>query len=681
MPAALLLALLPAAGPAEAPGDAPFAASAPDVHPVTGVVVDADGNPVPGGRVLAVPTFHAGADAAVVSAAAGPDGTFAFPEYEPHRGPTFFTTRVDGAGRVGWAVANACGTRPTDPIAVRVRPAGELVLMVRGPGGDPVAGATALVVNSASPGMWTVYGVFPAAAAAAGTPWGVSDADGRLALPGLWAGEEVRVTLEHPDFHRQTTGPLTVPAAGAGKAETEEPIEYEMEAGGLVRITIDGDGTAPPADGYKVTAGSVRNEPHAATVDGDVATIEFRHPAGGGMVMVRHPDAPIQPLFAPVAVAAGETATVTLRAGRTVEVVGRLVDPTTGRPPMPPAEAPGGGPAGMVFPYTPSLLAMFQDQDMGAGPGWVPAAAAYEAAEVAADGTFSLRTQPGRVRLVALTAGRFPAVADLTVPESAAGGPGVVDAGTLDAAPLPTLTGTVTDAAGDPVAGALVISNDERGDAFDPTLTDADGRFAAPLTDVWPSAGGAADVPLAALDPRGARRAKGSVRVGPGTDPAPAPLTMEEQEYPPLPPGGPAAEIAAAAGFAPDGEPAGAVTLASLRGRWVLLDFRTTWCGPCRADEPTVAALADAFAGRLTVVEVYDKSDSIAAVAEYLRERPAAGPVVRDAGPTAEAYDVSGFPTRVLVDPAGRVARARLGTGGGLVRGVWRALAAAPADD
>ena len=306
MPAAPLLALLLAAGPAD-PGDsaggAPFAASAPDIHPVTGVVVDTDGNPVGGGEVRTV-AARIGVVGPPRTAAIGTDGTFAFPAYEPHRGATFFTTR-GAPGGVGWAVAHACGARPTDPIAVRVRPAGELVLSVRGPGGEPVAGATALVVNSASPGMWTVYGVSPAVAAAAGTPWGVSDADGRLALPGLWAGEEVRVTLEHPDFHRQTTAPLTVPAAGAGTTGTGEPAEFVMEAGGVVRITIAGDGAAPPADGYKVTATDLNGEPRAAVVEGDVATIELRQPAGAGMVMVRHPDAPIQPLFVPITVEAG----------------------------------------------------------------------------------------------------------------------------------------------------------------------------------------------------------------------------------------------------------------------------------------------------------------------------------------------------------------------------------------
>ncbi|MDR2030539.1 MAG: thioredoxin family protein [Puniceicoccales bacterium] len=44
-------------------------------------------------------------------------------------------------------------------------------------------------------------------------------------------------------------------------------------------------------------------------------------------------------------------------------------------------------------------------------------------------------------------------------------------------------------------------------------------------------------------------------------------------------------------------------------GGVVLIDFFATWCGPCRAMEPTLLALAENFKGRARLIKVdIDKS-------------------------------------------------------------------------
>ncbi|WP_254605177.1 TlpA family protein disulfide reductase [Sphingomonas bacterium] len=53
-----------------------------------------------------------------------------------------------------------------------------------------------------------------------------------------------------------------------------------------------------------------------------------------------------------------------------------------------------------------------------------------------------------------------------------------------------------------------------------------------------------------------------------------------------------------------------AVTLASFKGRPVLLNLWATWCGPCVKELPTLDALAKREAGKLTVVALSQDMDA-----------------------------------------------------------------------
>ena len=97
-------------------------------------------------------------------------------------------------------------------------------------------------------------------------------------------------------------------------------------------------------------------------------------------------------------------------------------------------------------------------------------------------------------------------------------------------------------------------------------------------------------------------------------------------------------------------------TLSSLRGSYVLLDFRTADCAACRAENANLRKIYGQFHSRgLAIVSVWAATDPAgwqrAVAADSL-----AWPQVLDrpAGPVARAYEVDASPATVLLDPHGQ---------------------------
>jgi peptide/nickel transport system substrate-binding protein len=110
-------------------------------------------------------------------------------------------------------------------------------------------------------------------------------------------------------------------------------------------------------------------------------------------------------------------------------------------------------------------------------------------------------------------------------------------------------------------------------------------------------------------------------------------------------------------------EPAPPVALAALdggrfsltghRGRVVFLDFWASWCAPCKQSLPLVEHYARAHPD-IDVVAV-NVGESAAAARAYARQTRLANVVLDPDEIAAHAYGVNGFPTMVVVDPAGMV--------------------------
>lgn len=115
----------------------------------------------------------------------------------------------------------------------------------------------------------------------------------------------------------------------------------------------------------------------------------------------------------------------------------------------------------------------------------------------------------------------------------------------------------------------------------------------------------------------------------------------------------------ARAGLAPDftlADLAGRqVTLSSLRGRPVLVNFFATWCPPCRAELPELQQLWTDKPGCLAVLGVVLDSGDASTVAQFARERGLGYPLLMDDGTAGVAYRVAGIPHSVLIDPEGRL--------------------------
>jgi cytochrome c biogenesis protein CcmG/thiol:disulfide interchange protein DsbE len=99
------------------------------------------------------------------------------------------------------------------------------------------------------------------------------------------------------------------------------------------------------------------------------------------------------------------------------------------------------------------------------------------------------------------------------------------------------------------------------------------------------------------------------------------------------------------------------VSLRSLRGRYVFVNFFASWCGPCQQEAPDLISFAyqDAPGDHAALISVVFH-DQVSSAESFLKTQGAPWPAVDDPGGSiAESYGVTGPPTTYLVDPSGRI--------------------------
>ncbi|MDZ4297558.1 MAG: TlpA disulfide reductase family protein [Moraxellaceae bacterium] len=98
------------------------------------------------------------------------------------------------------------------------------------------------------------------------------------------------------------------------------------------------------------------------------------------------------------------------------------------------------------------------------------------------------------------------------------------------------------------------------------------------------------------------------------------------------------------------------LSLSSLRGQFVYVDFWASWCGPCRQSFPWMNQLSlrtQNTSLKVVAINVDENRDDADA---FLRKLPVNFTVLYDpAGKVASSYKLPGMPTSFLIGPDGRV--------------------------
>ena len=118
-----------------------------------------------------------------------------------------------------------------------------------------------------------------------------------------------------------------------------------------------------------------------------------------------------------------------------------------------------------------------------------------------------------------------------------------------------------------------------------------------------------------------------------------------------------AGQTPVAPGFAlPRLDTTGSLSLASLHGKAVVINFWASWCNPCKQEVPRLEAAYRKWGKRGVVFIGIDGQDFSGDARRFARKLGISYPIVHDGpGKTIDSYGVTGFPETFFVDRGGKL--------------------------
>jgi cytochrome c biogenesis protein CcmG/thiol:disulfide interchange protein DsbE len=123
----------------------------------------------------------------------------------------------------------------------------------------------------------------------------------------------------------------------------------------------------------------------------------------------------------------------------------------------------------------------------------------------------------------------------------------------------------------------------------------------------------------------------------------------------------------------------GSVSLASLRGEAVVVNFWASWCEPCKEESPRLERAWRRYRDRDVVVVGVDAHDFRSEARRFVKRYALTYPIVHDGpGRTLARFGITGFPETLFISRGGRIVAWVQGPvrAGELERNITRALEA-----